>query len=47
MNDIVPGDDLGPRGRRRVFIATVLSLVLVVLAAVWVVKRFDDKGQLE
>ncbi len=47
MNDIVLGDDLGPRGRRRVFIATVLSLVLVVLVAMWVVKRFDDKGQLE
>ena len=47
MTDIVLGDDLGPRGRRRVLIATVLSVVALVLAAVWVVKRFDDKGQLE
>ena len=47
MNELVLGDDLGPRGRRRVFIATVVSLVLVAFAAVWMVKRFDDKGQLE
>lgn len=47
MNDLVLGDDLGPRGLRRVFIATMVSVIAVALAAVWVVKRFDDKGQLE
>jgi glutamate transport system permease protein len=47
MNDLVLGDDLGPRGRRRVFIATAVSLVVVALFVAWVVKRFDDKGQLE
>ncbi len=47
MSDLVLGDDLGPRGRRRVFIATVVSVVVAVFAAVWMVKRFEDKGQLE
>ena len=47
MSDLVLGDDLGPRGWRRVFIATAVSVVVVALAAVWMVKRFDDKGQLE
>ena len=47
MNDIILGDDLGPRGKRRVFIATVVSLVVVALIALWVVKRFHDKGQLD
>ncbi len=47
MSDLILGDDLGPRGRRRVLVATVVSVILVALAAVWVVKRFDDKGQLE
>lgn len=47
MSDLLLGDDLGPRGRRRVLIATIVSVILVALAAVWIVKRFDDKGQLE
>jgi glutamate transport system permease protein len=47
MSDIVLGDDLGPRGRRRVLIATMLSVALVALGALWVVMRFKDKGQLD
>jgi glutamate transport system permease protein len=43
----VLADELGPRARRRVAVATVV--VLVVLAALFIValRRFADKGQLE
>ncbi|MEO5840068.1 MAG: amino acid ABC transporter permease [Acidimicrobiales bacterium] len=47
MNDLVLGDDLGPRGRRRVAIATVVSLVAIVILVLLAVKRFHDKGQLD
>ena len=47
MNELVLGDDLGPRGRRRVAIATAVSLVAIVVAALLAVKRFHDKGQLD
>ena len=47
MNEFVLGDDLGPRGRRRVAIATVLSLVVIAIAVLLALKRFDDKGQLD
>ena len=47
MNDLILGDDLGPRGRRRVAIWTVVSLVLIAIAVLLSVKRFHDKGQLE
>jgi len=46
MNDLVLGDDLGPRGRRRVAIATSVSLVAIAIAVLLVVKRFYDSGQL-
>jgi glutamate transport system permease protein len=47
VNELVLGDDLGPRGRRRVAIATVVSLVAIALGLFLALKRFDDKGQLE
>jgi glutamate transport system permease protein len=47
MNDLILGDDLGPRGRRRVAIATAISLVAIACAIGWAIKRFHDKGQLE
>src|SRR4051812_37327392 len=47
MNELVLGDDLGPRGRRRVAIATAVSLVAIVIAVLLALKRFHDKGQLE
>jgi glutamate transport system permease protein len=47
MNELVLGDDLGPRGRRRVAIGTVVSLVVIAIAVLLAVKRFDDKGQLD
>jgi glutamate transport system permease protein len=47
MSELILGDDLGPRGRRRVAWATAASVVLLALAALWVVKRFQDKHQLD
>jgi glutamate transport system permease protein len=47
MNELILGDDLGPRGRRRVAIATAVSLVVIAVAGVLSVKRFHDKGQLD
>ena len=47
MNELVLGDDLGPRGRRRVKIWTAVSLVGIAIAVLLAVKRFNDKGQLE
>ena len=47
MNDLVLGDDLGPRGRRRVAIATAVSLVAIAIALLLALKRFKDNGQLE
>lgn len=47
MNELILGDDLGPRGRRRVAIATVLSLVVIAVALAWAIRRFHDRGQLD
>jgi glutamate transport system permease protein len=47
MNELVLGDDLGPRGRRRVAIGTAISLVAIAIILLLAVKRFDDKGQLD
>lgn len=44
---MILGDELGPRGRRRVQIATVVATLLLALLAIAVVKRFSDKGQLD
>ncbi|MGH8999240.1 MAG: amino acid ABC transporter permease [Acidimicrobiia bacterium] len=41
------GDALGPRGRRRVLIASALSGVMLAAAAAWAVNRLADRGQLE
>lgn len=47
MNELILGDDLGPRGRRRVAIATGVSIAVIALALAWGLKRFHDRGQLE
>ena len=41
------GDVLGPRGRRRTLIASVVSGAVLVGLLVLAVKRFDDTGQLD
>lgn len=41
------GDPLGPRGRRRVLIASAIAVVLVVLVLALAVQRFSDRGQLD
>jgi glutamate transport system permease protein len=41
------GDDLGPRGRRRVTIATVISLIALGLLVLGAVARLRSKGQLD
>ena len=38
-------EDLGPKGRRRALIGTTLITALFVLAAIWVIRRFQVKGQ--
>ncbi len=40
-------DELGPRGRRRVFIATVISSVVLLGLLVVAVRRLDRRGQLD
>lgn len=39
-------EDLGPRGRRRVQIGTWVSMALLAALAVWVVLRFQSRGEL-
>ena len=41
------GDELGPRGRRRVRIATALSLLVLAGLVVVAVRRLDARGQLD
>jgi glutamate transport system permease protein len=43
----VLADALGPRGRRRVAIATAVSAVVLAALAVVAVRRLDSRGQLE
>jgi glutamate transport system permease protein len=40
-------DELGPRGKRRVLIATVLASLALVIVAVVAIGRLSDRGQLE
>jgi glutamate transport system permease protein len=40
-------DELGPRGRRKVRVATVVSMVVLAAVAYLVVARFQDRGQLD
>ncbi len=47
MSDAVLYDALGPRGRRRVRIATAVSLVVIAYAVVVVIRRLADDGQLD
>lgn len=47
MTDLLLGDDLGPRGRRRVRIASVAAGLLVVALLFEMYRRLDSKGQLE
>lgn len=44
---LVLGDDLGPRGKRRLRIATAVSVVLLAALAYVVVRRFQSRGQLD
>lgn len=39
-------EELGPRGRRRVLIGTVVAVGLLLAGAAWIVMRLSDKGQL-
>ena len=47
MTAPVLADALGPRGRRQARIASAVAVVLIVLAIVWVVVRFNEKGQFD
>lgn len=40
-------DELGPRGRRRVWIATAVSVLVLLALAVVAVRRLESRGQLE
>jgi len=42
----VLGDALGPRGRRRVLVASLLATIVLVAAIVAAIRRLADKGQL-
>jgi glutamate transport system permease protein len=44
---LVLADELGPRGRRRVLVATVASGVVLAVVVVAVLNRFADRGQLD
>lgn len=39
-------EDLGPRGRRRIQVATSISLALLLVLAVFAVLRFENRGEL-
>lgn len=41
------GDDLGPRGRRRVFVASVVAAAVLAVLAVVALRRFAARGQLD
>lgn len=45
--DLVLGDELGPRGRRRVAMATAFASVVLVALVVVALRRFAEKGQLD
>ena len=38
-------EDLGPKGRRRALIGTAVISALFIIAAAWVIRRFQVKGQ--
>ncbi len=45
MNDTILADELGPRGRRRVFIGSIIASILVLAVIAIAIKRFNDNGQ--
>jgi glutamate transport system permease protein len=47
MTAPVLADALGPRGRRRSLIASIVSTVVIALLVLVALKRFSDKGQFE
>jgi len=47
MSSVVLTDALGPRARRRVLIATVISVVLLALLVAIGLRRFAEEGQLD
>lgn len=42
---VVLTEELGPRGRRRVQITTWVSMALIVIFIVWVILRFQSRGE--
>jgi glutamate transport system permease protein len=40
-------EELGPQGRKRAMIGTAIATALVVAGIVWVIRRFQVKGQFE
>ena len=46
MRALVLADALGPRGRRRVRLLSLIAYALLAAVAVLVVRRFDSRGQL-
>jgi glutamate transport system permease protein len=47
MNAGLLGDALGPRGRRRTWVASIVAAALLAAGVVVAVRRFGDNGQLE
>ncbi len=47
MTAFALGDDLGPRGRRRVLLASVVAAAVLVVLAVVALRRFAARGQLD
>lgn len=45
MNDTILADDLGPRGKRRVLIGSIVAAVLLLGLLGVGIKRFSDNGQ--
>jgi glutamate transport system permease protein len=43
---LILADELGPRGRRRVLMASVASVLILAVLVVVVLRRFADRGQL-
>ncbi len=40
-------EELGPRGRRRAAVATLVFMLVLLAAAVWSVRRFQQRGQFD
>lgn len=44
-NELRLVEELGPRGRRRALVGTLVSALLIVAAIVWAIRRFQARGQ--